>query len=108
MKQFNIRQSITSLSRMVGKHKYVALEIAHSLGLIIAAQLVVNVLLISVLREEWFLIYGFSVSGDLDLIFALLAVCSVLRILCAKGTRRIWQTNPQLKTPIISQSAISN
>ena len=58
------------------------LDIAQSLGLIIAAQLLINGLLIGFIQNELVLLPMLSSSGLLDLAFLFLAVCSVTSIVC--------------------------
>ena len=58
----------------------VILEIAQSLGLLVAAQLLVNGLLISFLQNELVLLPRLSSSGLLNIAFLIIAVCSVLSI----------------------------
>lgn len=56
------------------------LEVAQSLGLLVAAQLLVNGLLISFLREELILLPRLSSSGLLNIAFLIIVLCSVLSI----------------------------
>lgn len=58
------------------------LDIAQSLGLIIAAQLLINGLLIGFIQNELVLLPMLSSSGLLDLAFLFLAICSVTSVVC--------------------------
>ena len=62
------------------------LEIAQCLGLLVASQLLVNGLLISLLRDELILLPRLSSSGLLNIAFLIIALCSVLSIVRSAKT----------------------
>lgn len=64
----------------------ILLEIVQCLGLLIAAQLLVNGLLITLLRDELILLPKLSSSGLLSIAFLIIALCSVLSIVRSAKT----------------------